>query len=153
MPDRLPMEEACAFLRTELKTVTPATSVPTLEAAWGAFLRFGRQRFATPPLPDADGLLFQYGTHAFSGPPMFIMDFARQFAVIDDEGEHDHFTQIHCELRYESDVALDDLGSLTTWFFHDTGQDIDLWAESVERHLEPLLDRRPSAVEQYQERV
>ena len=54
---------------------------------------------------------------------MFTVDLTRQFAVVDGDGEHDHFVQVHCELRYAPESALDALGSFGPWFFHDAGAD------------------------------
>lgn len=116
-------------------------------------MRFARQRFATAPTPDSDGLLFQYGTYAFSGRPMFTVDLTRQFDISDDGGEHDHYVQIHCELRYECEPALDALGRFNSWFFNDTGADLDEWAAAMEGHLVQLLARVPSEIDVYEEPV
>jgi hypothetical protein len=56
---------------------------------------------------------------------MFIVDLTRQFEINDHDGEHDHFIQIHCELRYRPDQALERLGSFNRWFFHDTDDALD----------------------------
>ncbi|MFE2815799.1 hypothetical protein ACFXGG_36010, partial [Streptomyces nigra] len=113
MHDRPLIEETLDVLRAELEVERLAKAELTTQAAWLAFMRFARQRFATVPTPDSDGLLFQYGTYAFSGRPMFTVDLTRQFDISDNGGEHDHHAQIHCELRYECDPALDALGVLT----------------------------------------
>ena len=62
--------------------------------AWTAFKYFGREVF------DDKGvdLLFQVGVFSFSGEPLFYFDLVAQFEVVDDEGEHDHYEQTHCEL-------------------------------------------------------
>ncbi|MFD0078497.1 hypothetical protein ACFVIY_39475 [Streptomyces sp. NPDC127166] len=112
-----------------------------------------RQRFATASTPESDGLLFQYGTYAFSGRPMFTVDLTRQFDISDDVGEHDHYVQIHCELRYECEPALDALGSSNSWFFHDANADLDEWLAAMEGHLELLLARGPSEIDVYKEPV
>src|SRR5688572_21483873 len=83
-----PIEQAVVLLREALR---PDLAELTADRARLGFLRFARQRFATTGTPDSDGLLFQYGTHAFGGAPMFILDLARQFEVVDADGEHDHF--------------------------------------------------------------
>ncbi|MFD0380270.1 hypothetical protein [Streptomyces sp. NPDC127112] len=88
MHDRPRLEEAIDVLRAELDVGRSTKTELTTRAAWLAFMRFARQRFATAPTPDSDGLLFQYGTYAFSGRPMFTVDLTRQFDVSDDEGEH-----------------------------------------------------------------
>jgi len=62
--------------------------------AWEAFKSFGRE------VADHEGvaLLFQMGTFTLSGQSRFYFDPVAQFEVIDDEGEHDHFEQTHCQL-------------------------------------------------------
>ncbi|MFF5000987.1 hypothetical protein ACFY3Y_38865, partial [Streptomyces sp. NPDC000656] len=92
MHDRPRIEEALDALRAELEVGRSTTELGT-RAAWLAFMRFARQRFATEPTPDSDGLLFQYGMYAFSGRPMFTVDLTRQFDISDDGGEHDHYVQ------------------------------------------------------------
>ncbi|WGD39420.1 hypothetical protein [Streptomyces cathayae] len=153
MPDRPRMEEALDFLRAELAAGRSTTTELTTRAAWLAFMRFGRQRFATAPTPDSDGLLFQYGTYAFSGRPMFTVDLTRQFDISGDDGEHDHYVQVHCEFRYEPGLALDALGSFNSWFFHDANADLDQWFAAMEGRLELLLDRGPSEIDLYEEPV
>ncbi|KUO02914.1 hypothetical protein AQJ67_18900 [Streptomyces caeruleatus] len=145
------MGEALDFLRAEMAAGRSMTTELTTWAAWLAFTQFGRQRFDTVLGPDSDGLLFQYGTYTFSGRPMFTVDFARQFDISDEDGEHDHYVQVHCELRYETEPALDGLGSFSSWFFHDSGVDLDQWFAAIEGHLELLLDRGPSEIELYEE--
>ncbi|UFQ99954.1 hypothetical protein KBP30_01450 [Streptomyces sp. Go40/10] len=117
MPNRPRPEEALDFLRAELATGQSEMTEWTTRGAWLAFVRFGRWRFDTAATPDSDGLLFQYGTYAFSGRPMFTVGLTRQFDVTDDDGEHDHYVQVHCELRYEAEPDLDALGSFDSWFF------------------------------------
>ncbi|MFG2832500.1 hypothetical protein ACGFWI_34470 [Streptomyces sp. NPDC048434] len=153
MPDGPRLEKALDYLRSELATGRSATTELTTRAVWLAFQRFGRQRFDTAPTPDADGLLFQYGTYTASGRPMFTVDLTRQFDIVDDDGEHDHYVQVHCELRYEPESALDALGSVGLWFFHDTNADLDQWFEGAGARLGLLLDRRPAEIELYEDLV
>ncbi|MFE5666069.1 hypothetical protein ACFQ7W_19305 [Streptomyces niveus] len=153
MHDTPRVEEALDLLRAELEVGRSAKTELTTRAAWLAFMRFGRRRFATAPTPDSDGLLFQYGTYAFSGRPMFTVDLTRQFDISDDDGEHDHFVQVHCELRYECEPALDALGGFNSWFFHDADADLDEWLADMEVQLELLLVRGPSEVDVYEESV
>ncbi len=62
--------------------------------AWAAFKEYGREVFGS----EGTGLLFQVGVYKFSGEPLFYFDPIAQFEVTDDEGEHDHYEQLHCEL-------------------------------------------------------
>ncbi|MEV0225344.1 hypothetical protein [Streptomyces sp. NPDC050704] len=125
------------------------------EDAWLAFVRFGRRRLRTPDSPDADGLLFQYGTYSFDGPPTFTLDFTRQFEVSDGDGGHDHYVQVHCELRFGADPALQALGSFDSWFFHDAEDDLDRWAEELgSREVWRVIrGLRPALIKVYQDRV
>ncbi|MCW8382450.1 hypothetical protein [Streptomyces justiciae] len=153
MHDRPRAEEPLDVLRAELEVERSAKTELTTRAAWLAFIRFARQRFATAPTPDSDGLLFQYGTYAFSGRPMFTVDLTRQFDISDDGGEHDHYLQTHCELRYECEPTLNALGTFNSWFFHDADANLDEWLTAMERHLALLLARVPSEIHAYEEPV
>lgn len=153
MSSRTPTGQALELFRSELRHGRCPLADLTPGHAWPAFLRFGHQRFDTPATPDSDGLLFQYGTHSFHGPPMFAVALTRQFEVNDHDGEHDHFVQISCELRYRPDPALDRLGSFHRWFFHDTDDDLDQWAHALGPHLNLLPEQRPNEVHLVEERV
>lgn len=80
--------------------------------AWEAFKCFGRE------VIDQEGvaLLFQAGTFTFSGEPLFYFDPVVQFEVKDEEGEHDHFEQTHCELTGPPSSALQNK-KCTLWSF------------------------------------
>jgi hypothetical protein len=153
VPHRPPVSEALQYLRDELESGHHQLSELTAHDAWSAFLRFGRRRFDAATTPDSDGLLFQYGTYAFSGPLMFTLNLTRQFEIHDAEGEHDHYAQIHCEVRYVPHSSLHTLGAFNTWFFHDTGGDLDAWVGSLNGHLKLLQERRPSEIGLYEEQV
>ncbi|MFF4742333.1 hypothetical protein [Streptomyces sp. NPDC001268] len=128
MPGRPSADVAVRLLREQLGGLS---SSPATQDAWSAFIRFGRLRFDTSGSPDADGLLFQYGVFSFHGTPAFSLDLTRQFEVLDEAGDHDHLVQVHCELVYEPTPALAALGDFNSWFFHDSGNDVDQWAETL----------------------
>ncbi|MFH8783296.1 hypothetical protein ACH4GK_34705 [Streptomyces rimosus] len=131
MPSSPPTDDAVRLLEADLRAERqPLTDLDT-EHAWRAFIRFGRRRFDTPNTADADGLLFQYGTYSFGGPTAFTVELIRQFEVVDREGDHDHYVQVSCELNYGLPSPLQALGSYSSWFFHDSGTDLDHWAEEV----------------------
>ncbi|WP_331720611.1 hypothetical protein OG851_42475 (plasmid) [Streptomyces sp. NBC_00161] len=153
MPYRPPISEALSFLWEELESGNRELAELTARDVWPAFLRFGRQRFDTAATPDCDGLLFQYGTYAFGGPSMFTLDLTRQFDLNDAEGEHDHYVQVHCELRYEPQASLRNLGTFDAWFFHDADCDLDAWADSLSGHLELLQDHKPAEIILYEEPI
>ena len=146
MSNRAPTDQALELFRGELHQGGRLLADLTLGQAWPAYLRFGHQRFDTPATPESDGLLFQYGTYPFYGPPMFLVTLTRQFEVNDHDGEHNHFVQIHCELRYQPDPALQRLGSFNHWFFHDTDDDLDHWAGELSPHLDLLPRYRPDEI-------
>ncbi|MGP3687546.1 hypothetical protein ACTVZO_23130 [Streptomyces sp. IBSNAI002] len=155
MPNRPRPADAVDCLRTELAAGRTAstTTAPTTRGAWQAFMRFGRKRFDTGLEPDSDGLLFQYGTYAFGGRQLFSVDLTRQFAVNDDDGEHDHYMQVHCELRYEPGPDLVALGRFDSWFFHDADEDLDEWFTAMEALLGPVLAQEPAEVDLYEEQA
>jgi hypothetical protein len=111
------MDEVVGLLEDELGVGRRALADLDTGDAWLAFLRFGRRLFDVPDTADADGLLFQYGTYSFDGPPTFTLDLTRQFEIADSDGDHDHYVQVHCELRYRPAPALQALGSFDSWFF------------------------------------
>ncbi|MEU5191362.1 hypothetical protein AB0G83_30080 [Streptomyces klenkii] len=119
------------LLEDELHSGRRALADLDTEDVWLAFLRFSRRLFDVPGTPDADGLLFQYGTNSFSGLPAFTLDLTRQFEICDSSGGHDHYVQVHCELRYGLAPALEALGNFDSWFFHDAGCDLDEWAQGL----------------------
>ncbi|MFD6282030.1 hypothetical protein ACFWFI_41710 [Streptomyces sp. NPDC060209] len=149
------MDEAVGLLEGELGLGRRALADLDAAEAWLAFLCFGKRLFDVPDTPDADGLLVQYGTYSFDGPPTFTLDLARQFEVVDSDGDHDHYVQVHCELRYGLAPALQALGSFDSWFFHDGGDDLDEWAEGVSERAvwTTIRTLRPVEIKVYQEQV
>ncbi|MGW6411698.1 hypothetical protein ACWF95_31545 [Streptomyces vinaceus] len=84
---------------------------------------------------------------------MFTLDLTRQFEVNDAEGEHDHYVQVHCALRYEPQTALRDLGSFDAWFFHDSDGDLDAWADSLSSRRALLEGHKPGEIILYEEPI
>ncbi|MFJ6943252.1 hypothetical protein ACISU4_01080 [Streptomyces wuyuanensis] len=154
MSGRPLMGEASDILRAQLR-VGRLSSATTAEEAWSAFIRFGRLRFSTADSSDVDGLLFQYGVNTFGGPKVFSLDLTRQFDVLDEDGDHHHFVQVHCELVYEPAPALAALGDFNSWFFHDSGDDLDRWIEALtaQEAWAVIRAHSPVRVEVYQEAV
>ncbi|SNX55622.1 hypothetical protein SAMN06272735_0025 [Streptomyces sp. TLI_55] len=155
MSKRLPIGQAGERLRHELSRGQQALAGLGVDEVWLRFVRFGSQCFDAASTPDADGLLCQYGTYAFGGPPVFVLDFVRQFEVCDAAGEHDHYLQLHCELRYEPVRQLRALGHFESWFFHGTDEDLDSWAEELRLHGFWSIVRNvlPMDIRVYQEQV
>ncbi|CAG7641686.1 conserved hypothetical protein [Actinacidiphila bryophytorum] len=147
--------QAVELLQAELETGRQALGGLDAEGAWRAFLRFAWLRFDLTDTPDADGLLFQYGTYAFDGPAVFMVDLTRQFEIADRQGDHDHFLQVHCELRFGAAPALLALGSFDSWFFHGGGGDLDEWAEAMSGRegWARIRTLKPAGIRVHQERV
>ncbi|MFD5813077.1 hypothetical protein [Streptomyces sp. NPDC127038] len=154
MSGRSSIGEAADLLRAELR-VGRLSGPSMTEDAWSAFIRFGRMRFSTADSTDADGLLFQYGVYTFDGPDAFSLDLTRQFEVLDEDGDHAHFVQVHCELIYEPVPALAALGDFSSWFFHDSGEDLERWLEALTARdaWAAIREQTPMKVEVYQEAV
>lgn len=155
MPRRLPLHRAKERLQYELSRGQRPLAELDLDEVWLRFIRFGSQRFDTADTPDADGLLFQYGTHAFDGPSFFTLDLARQFEINGASGEHDHYIQLHCEIRYEPVPQLRALGRFESWFFHDTDDEFDRWADGLgrEEFWTVVCHLHPQEIRVYQEQV
>jgi hypothetical protein len=155
MARRQPIDDAVALLEGELGTGQQALADLVSEGVWQAFLRFSRRRFDVSDAPDADGLLFQYGTYSFDGPARFMVDLTRQFEVIDDDRDHDHYVQLHCEIRYGSERALEALGSFDSWFSHGDGADLEEWARTLTERSAWTTVRAftPTQVRVFQEQV
>ncbi|MFJ2241046.1 hypothetical protein [Streptomyces sp. NPDC087859] len=70
-------------------------------------------------------------------------------------GEHDHYIQLHCELRYEAVSQLRALGHFETWFFHDTDDELDAWADGLDRQeFWPIVRNfHPREIRVHQEHV
>ncbi|MGW0607878.1 hypothetical protein [Streptomyces sp. NPDC002640] len=149
------IDEAGGLLEAELGARQRTTACPSVGEVWEAFLRFGRQLFDVAEVPDGDGLLFQYGTYAFDGPPTFMVDLVRQFEVLDPEGHHDHCLQLHCEIRFGPEPALEALRHVDSWFFHGAGDDLEEWAREVTEQSAwaTVLAHTPTGVRVFQERV
>jgi hypothetical protein len=155
MSGGLSTDQAARLLYDQLHLDQRPGANTTTEDAWLAFVRFARLRFDTPDSPDADGLLHQYGVFSFDGLPAFSLDLTRQFEVVDNVGEHDYYVQVHCELRYDLIPALTTLGTFQSWFFHDSGEDLDQWAEALTSRdaWAVIREHRPRTIKVYQEPV
>lgn len=92
---------------------------------------------------------------AFSSSTGLTLDLVRQFEINDAFGEHDHYIQLHCELRYEPVLQLRALGHFETRFFHDTDDELDAWAVGLGRQeFWPIVRNfHPREIRVYQEQV
>jgi hypothetical protein len=78
-------------LLAQLDALGPSVSAAS---AWAAFKAYGREVLG----PKSVHLLFQVGVYDFSGQPLFYFNPVCQFEQTDDDGEHDYYEQLHCEL-------------------------------------------------------
>jgi hypothetical protein len=82
------------------------------------------RRFAAEPVDDiapleeeSDGILAQYGTYDWGEGEHFEIEFVRQFAFNDADGEYGHMSQLHCQFQFEPTDELRALGSDDLWSF------------------------------------
>ncbi|MEU2157681.1 hypothetical protein ABZ532_22180 [Streptomyces sp. NPDC019396] len=155
MTGRPSVDEAAGLLEYDLGSGPRAVADLDTQDAWLAFLRFARRLFDVPDTPDADGLLFQYGAHAFDGPPTFTLDLTRQFEICGSNGDHNHYVQVHCELRYGLAPALEVLGSFDSWFFRDAGDCLEEWVQALTGRAAwtVITAFRPAEIRVYQGQV
>jgi hypothetical protein len=111
---------------------------PSVGETWEVFKEFVEIPFETEG-PDSDGVLFQTGTFNFHGQDEFCLDFLRQFEVVDEDGEHDHYEQLHCEFRFPVTEATRSFGNFNIWWF--SGDEAQPWADFV-----ALVERSPEFI-------
>jgi hypothetical protein len=93
--------------------------------------RFAATEFDVPDGQDADGYLFQYGRVNWLPQPTFVLNMARQLEIVDTDGGHEFYSQIHFEYRYSLDGELEAAGSHSEWWFLGEGTPLDSWLDSV----------------------
>ena len=96
-------------------------------AAWSAFKAYGREVFGSPGV----GLLFQAGTYGFTGKPLFHFDPVCQFEIVDQDGEHDYFEQLHCEMTCQPDEASHGVSAELWSFGYDSADAFFAAVESL----------------------
>jgi hypothetical protein len=111
---------------------------PSVGETWEVFKEFIEIQFETEG-PDSDGVIFQTGTFNFHGQDEFYLDFLRQFQVVDQDGDHDHYEQLHCEFRFPATEATRLFGKFNIWWF--SGDEAQPWGEFV-----GLVERRPEFI-------
>ena len=94
-PDRR-FKEILSTIREDNKAIPRAADI------WEAFKVYGREIFNSKGV----GLLFQVGRSSDSLGGGFYFEPVCQFEVPDDDGEYEHFEQLHCEMTstYSSDL-------------------------------------------------
>lgn len=107
---------------------------------WPVFLAFA----ALPSQatgPDADGILYQSGIYSFFGPEEYHLDFVRQLEVRDDEGEYDHYEQLHCLFRFPVTDLMRSFRRFDTWWFHSSAVPLSEFAALIESRPEVIALR------------
>jgi hypothetical protein len=135
-----PVSEGEAVLHRMLRAegIDP-TAARSLRATWEVFKRFVQIPVITKGR-ESDGVLYQSGVFAWYGDEEFYLDFVRQFEVLHDDGEHDHFEQLHCEFRFPVTEALRSLGWFSEWWFHDDESSVT-WRQFID-----IVEARPEFV-------
>jgi len=123
----LPIAEAAPAAEALLADVAVGGSVPSRDALIEVIRRLAQLDFETPDTPESDGFLFQYGIANWLPDPAFVVSFVRQFEIVDQQGEHDHYSQLRLELRCATDQGLESLGSRTTWWFKGGPSSFSSW--------------------------
>jgi hypothetical protein len=146
--------EAAAVFHALIKAHGLRVEELTARSAWQVFDDYSRVAFDTPDLPDADGLLYQYGMYRFMRRSLFELDLVCQFELVDDQGDHDHYVQLHCTLRYTPTPELEALGADHCWWFPNQGA-LAAWLRSVASRPEwaVLEAQKPRQVAVHQEDV
>ena len=84
-----------------------------VDRVWDVMRRFAAEAVddIAPLEEESDGILAQYGTYDWGEGERFEIEFARQFAFNDGDGEYDHMSQLHCQFLFEPTDALRALGA------------------------------------------
>ncbi|MEH0843948.1 hypothetical protein V6U81_16310 [Micromonospora sp. CPCC 205711] len=149
MSPRLPIEAAEAAFRDLGGFATD--DAPEPDRLRDAVRRFAAVEFdVSTDLPEQDGLLFQYATLGADGA---VLGFVRQFEVVDADGDHEEYVQLHAEYRLPPDPGL--TGHHEDWWFRGGPEPFEAWFDRVSGH--PVwghLQRvGPSGFEIWQESV
>ena len=138
--ERFPVTEGKEVLHDRLRArgLDPR-NLPSAGETWEVFKEFVAIPFETEGR-DSDAVLFQTGTFDFGGRAEFYVDFLRQFEVADEDGEHDHYEQLHCEFRFPITEATQSFGNVNLWWFSDD-DDGQPWADFV-----ALVEARPEFI-------
>ncbi len=97
------------------------------------------------PISDGERVLHEMlrgrgvDTRAPGSVRVFYLDFLRQFDVTDEDGEHDHFEQLHCEFRFPITAETRSFERFNHWWF--AGEGSEAWSNFIE-----LVEQRPEFV-------
>ena len=125
------LEGMIAEARVERRRPNPRTT-------WDVFKAFAARRVvADPPGKlDSDLGLFQWGVYDWEDGKgaRFELNFTRQFALSDEDGDYDHMEQLACTLYFEPNERLRGLGRGEVWSSGDVSADdvLRAWIAEVE---------------------
>lgn len=105
---------------------------PTVGFLVSAARKFADIAFGVPARPDSDGFLFQYSRATWHEQPTFAFGIVRQLELLDEDGEHDCYSQIQFDLNYPLDQALESVAPRSVWWFRNAAvETFDQWLEEV----------------------
>ncbi|MEV4490812.1 hypothetical protein AB0K04_11925 [Micromonospora coxensis] len=137
MSPRLPIDAAEATFRDLGGFAVHEAAVPSPDRLLDAVRRFAAVEFdVSPALPEQDGLLFQYATLGDG----FVLGVVRQFEVVDADGDHEQYVQLHAEYTLPPDPGRS--GHHEDWWFRGGPEPFDAWfarvaADPVWRAVDP----------------
>lgn len=131
MSDVHPIAQAEQILRELLRLPSNRSAAPSPQDFLAAVQRFAAVEFDIADAPNSDGFLFEYGTYRSLPDPGFGVRIARQFEIVNDSEDHDHYVQISGEYLYPIEPDLEDLGSVVSWWFRDGPGSFDDWFSTV----------------------
>lgn len=150
---RRPIDSALSVVQDIVDQVGSSREAPTVEEVVTAVRSFQRIEFDVPAGADSDGFLFQYGEVNWFAEPTFTVGFLRQMEIVDSAGDHEGYSQVQLEFRYQVDADLRSLQSYNSWWFPEGGMSFDEWLEVVKR--DPVWgivrDKYPSGFDVSQE--
>ncbi len=128
----LPIEAAGDALRGLVQSTSGEQGHLPLRDLVATVREFVGISFNVPESDDADGLLFQYGRAGWLPSPTFVFGFVRQFEIVDQDGDHECYSQAGIEYRFPVDADLEAAGSGETWWFPESGISLDSWLSGIE---------------------
>lgn len=133
MVQRLPVEAAETVFRDLGGLPVSGPRIPEPAQVLTAVERFATVEFdVSPELPDQDGFLFEYTTIA--GDTIFSLGITRQFEIVDADGDHERFVQLHCGYRLPVDPELTAEGHQADWWFRGGPEPFEAWFARVADH-------------------
>lgn len=156
MTARHPIEAAEGIFRTLGGFPPGDAGIPPPARLFAAVQAFAPVEFAVAEdLPDQDGFLFQYAAVTTFGEVGFVLGFARQFEVVDDEREHEGYVQLLAEYHFGHDAELAAEGHREDWWFPGWREPFEVWFGRVTTHpvWRFVETKKPATFEIWQEWV